>query len=338
MSFALLSTIQSQPFERPLLVLFDSGSKGTWINGKRLPKGVHGKTVDSVTGSTLAGTFTSNQEVSIGELILPEFHRGRRVDGVTARIFHAPCRYDMVLGRDTLRKIGLVVDFDDNVMTWDDVTVPMKLYSLKPPKEAAVDDASEPNLAEAMLWDLVEEDLEEDDDDENDGFVTVSKEEEHEAAEAGYHSKTILSSKYEKVDVHAIAKQCTHLPLHKQNELAEMLENYQGQLFSGKLGKYEGEKIHLDIDPSVPASRSRYYPVPYKQLPVFKEELDRLVDIGVLEKTGRSEWIAGTFIKPKKDGRVRWLSDFRALNKALRRKVYPLPKIQDILQRRRNYK
>jgi hypothetical protein len=37
--------------------------------------------------------------------------------------------------------------------------------------------------------------------------------------------------------------------------------------------------------------------------------------IEVLEKCGASEWGAGSFIIPKKDGRVRWVSDFRQLNK-----------------------
>jgi len=339
MSIASVSTIQKQPHERPLLVLFDSGSQGTWINGKALPPGVIGKKVKSITGSTMAGIFTSNQEVSIGDLVLPEFYRSRRIDGVKARIFYSPCRYDLILGRDTLRKIGFQDDFKNNVMTWDDATVSMKVYSSEHPSSArAFEDVKEPTLAEAMFLDLMEEDLFDADDAEQDGFVTLTEEQEHEAEEAGYHSKTILSSKYEEVDVHDVARKCTHLPLHKQNELATMLEEYQGQLFNGKLGVYKGEKVHLDIDPTVPASRSRYYPVPHSQLPVFKEELDRLEEIGVLEKTGRAEWIAGTFIKPKKDGRVRWLSDFRALNKALRRKVYPLPRIQDILHRRRNYK
>jgi hypothetical protein len=45
-----------------------------------------------------------------------------------------------------------------------------------------------------------------------------------------------------------------------------------------------------------------------------------------------------TFIIPKKDGRVRWITDFRELNKFLKRRVYPLPFIQDVLHRRSGYK
>ena len=70
----------------------------------------------------------------------------------------------------------------------------------------------------------------------------------------------------------------------------------------------------------------------------LKAELDQLVKIGVLECQGRSIWAAGTFIIPKKDGRIHWISDFRALNKAIIHRNYPIPRIQDILSRRCGYK
>ena len=53
--------------------------------------------------------------------------------------------------------------------------------------------------------------------------------------------------------------------------------------------------------------------------------------MGVLRKINNSEWGAPTFIQPKKNGTVRFLSDFRELNKRIKRKPYPLPKIQDLL-------
>jgi hypothetical protein len=70
---------------------------------------------------------------------------------------------------------------------------------------------------------------------------------------------------------------------------------------------------------------------------MFRHEIDRLVEIGVLEPCGATDWAAPTFAVPKKDGRVRIVSDFRALNKVIHRRVYPLPRIQDILAKRSGY-
>ena len=320
------STIQGHDMPKPLLALADSGSSHTWINQRVLPRGTIGKRVASITGSTMAGEFTSAMEVDLKDIVLPEFYRLRTVDEIQAHVFKANCRYDIILGRDTLRKIGLVTDFEQNIMTWDDTVVTMKPF----PNRVSAD---EPTEAEMLFYEAIEEELE--DYIQNDSYLTA--EQEAEAAKAGYHSKVILEAKYEQADISEVVAKCTHLPLHLQNELATTLEKYP-TLFNGKLGKYEGQKIHLDLDPSVPPYRSRYYPVPHSQMAIFKNELDRLVSIGVLTKTGRAEWIAGTFIHPKKDGRVRWLSDFRALNKALKRKVYPLPRISDILKRRKGYR
>ena len=56
---------------------------------------------------------------------------------------------------------------------------------------------------------------------------------------------------------------------------------------------------------------ARPFPVPRAYEATLKLEVNRLVDIGVLKWKNRSEWAAPTFIIPKKDGTVRFISDFR---------------------------
>jgi hypothetical protein len=52
---------------------------------------------------------------------------------------------------------------------------------------------------------------------------------------------------------------------------------------------------------------------------------------GVLKKVNKSKWAAPTFVIPKKDATVQFISDFHELNKRIKQKPYPIPKIQDLL-------
>ena len=61
----------------------------------------------------------------------------------------------------------------------------------------------------------------------------------------------------------------------------------------------------------------------------LRKEVERLCKIGFLRRVNRSEWGAPMFVIPKKDQTVRFISDFRKLNKRIKRKPYPIPWIQD---------
>ena len=64
-----------------------------------------------------------------------------------------------------------------------------------------------------------------------------------------------------------------------------------------------------------------------------KTEVERLVKAGVLKKVKYSEWGAPNFAIPKKDQTIRFITDFRQLNSRIKRKPFPIPKIQDLLLR-----
>ncbi len=76
----------------------------------------------------------------------------------------------------------------------------------------------------------------------------------------------------------------------------------------------------------------RAYPIPQKHNATVKTEVKRFCEIGVLEWQAASEWASPSFIQPKKNGEVCFLTDFREVKKRLVRKPYPLPIIQQILQ------
>ena len=74
------------------------------------------------------------------------------------------------------------------------------------------------------------------------------------------------------------------------------------------------------------------YPVMKVHEEMFKNEVELLVLPGVLERSNNSEWGAPSFVQPKpKSNQVCFLSDFRNINKQLKRKTYPMHKINEML-------
>ncbi len=82
----------------------------------------------------------------------------------------------------------------------------------------------------------------------------------------------------------------------------------------------------------IKSSERTYLPVPKIHKDVLIKEIERLCKLGVLERQHYSEWASPSFIVPKKNGTVRFLSDFREVNKRLIRKPFPIPKISTVLQ------
>ena len=59
-------------------------------------------------------------------------------------------------------------------------------------------------------------------------------------------------------------------------------------------------------------------------------EVYQLVHISVLKRKNKDEWAAHTFKSPKLSGTTCFIPDFKELNKRIKRKPFPKPKIQDL--------
>ena len=263
-----------------LRCLFDTGASHTVINQAALPSGATPITTTPINAQTTSGQLFTNQLVNLHNVSLPEFTKSIKIQTIQAYVFNTPCRYDIILGRDVLQQLQIDVKFSDKTINWKDNSVSMKPYS---------------------YWD-----------DPYNLFHTLS----HEDLIEHHYADQIKHSKYEKADINEVTNKLTYLTPHQRDELNETLNTFP-ILFNGKLGKYTKNKVHLHLRPNATPYHGKAYAVAQIHRQVFKDELLRLVSIDVLQRTGASYWAAHTFIIPKKDGRVRWVSDFRKLNENL---------------------
>ena len=110
-----------------------------------------------------------------------------------------------------------------------------------------------------------------------------------------------------------------------------MLRKFES-LFDGKVGTWKTPPVNLDLKYDVTPLCLRPYPVPRVHDAMFIKEVKRLVKLGVLEEANESKWGAPSFPQPKpKTNRVRFPSDFRNLNRQLKRMPYTMPIIREML-------
>ena len=95
-------------------------------------------------------------------------------------------------------------------------------------------------------------------------------------------------------------------------------------MFDGTLGYWDTDPVDLELNPGSKPFNSKYYPVPRINKETFHKYLKRLVKIGVLTPVQQSQYDTPVFIIPKKEGDMRFITDYRRLNHKLVRKPYPL--------------
>ena len=241
--------------------------------------------------NTAGGTAITSEKAVI-QFNLPEFYE-KTIIQKDVHVFFTEMNYDMIIGRDLMSELGISLNFFHQKVRWQEAEIPMKLPNCTLNSDFYVQDNS---LLDA----------------ETDRI------------------KQILDAKYEAANLEEIAEQAIHLSTEERKQLHTLLNKYK-VLFDGTLGLWKGETLSLKLKQDAQPYHARAFPIPKCYELTLRQEVDCLVKIGVLKKVNRSEWAAPTFIIPKKDQTVRFLSDFCKLNKRIKRQPFPLPKIQDLM-------
>ena len=103
------------------------------------------------------------------------------------------------------------------------------------------------------------------------------------------------------------------------------------EVFQG-LGCLPG-KYHISVDASVPPVVQPPRLVPHSKRVPLKKELDRMENVGIVEKVPLNEpadWVSSLVCLDKPDGSIRVCLDPKDLNVAIKREHYPLPVVDDI--------
>lgn len=296
------------PKSRPLVLLLDSGADDDIIF---LPDDeLRGYDVTPLAHpnvwSTSNGKFETD-EIAKLNFVLPEFSQSK-VMSCTADVRRIKdkrsVQYDAIIGIKTLHEWGVLLNFRDRLLDIDGIARPMKNK----------DDFKD----RQQLYNIYNEATE----------PLCTKEE-------TARTVRILDARYEAADFDKIVDEnCQHLSEEQRSLLLNLLNKHK-TMFSGELGEWKGDDVHFELKPNVKPHRGKWFPVPQIHKATVMTELERLCKIGVLEKVtdaSQADWLSPSFIIPKPNGQVRFLSDFRELNKALVRRPYPIPKISDMLQ------
>lgn len=301
----------SKLFATDVVTLCDSGADDTMIKRRCLPDGT--TLIKSPEEYEIAGGIYKTKYKAVVHFTLPEFSSSKRIfwKCVVDDDEGNGIGYDMIMGRDLMAAIGLHLDFRQQTICWDKMDTSMK----SPSDLAKVKTAFTKKEIKTVILQNAEPSI---------------------TQEATERAIKILDSEYDKANLDEIVSQADSLTKQEKQQLLKLLQKYE-ILFDGTLGKWGGEPVRIKLKPDAKPFSSRFYPIPHINKETFRKELERLVRLGVLTKVKQSEWGTPVFIIPKKNGQVRFLTDFRKLNPMIVRETFPLPRIIDEVQQMESF-
>ncbi|XP_078581557.1 uncharacterized protein LOC144864980 [Branchiostoma floridae x Branchiostoma japonicum] len=116
----------------------------------------------------------------------------------------------------------------------------------------------------------------------------------------------------------------------QRREIEDLLQEFSDVL-QDRPGRTTLTQHHIDTGDARPV-RQRPYRVAQAHRETMRTELQKMEQMGVIEPSN-SDWASPVVLVPKKDGSVRFCVDFRKVNAISRFDAYPIPRIDEMLDK-----
>ena len=147
----------------------------------------------------------------------------------------------IILGRDILHKLGIIFNFKNKTITWQEVSI-----SMKPPNCTAKE------------------------------FFVIK--ESRPVRNATKRIKQILDAEYKKINLKFIIMNLNYLKDKHENSLLELLQKYK-KMYDGTLGKYAGSDYTIELKEDAKFYYAKPFPIPKIHKITLKQEVNRLIKI-----------------------------------------------------------
>jgi hypothetical protein len=122
-----------------------------------------------------------------------------------------------------------------------------------------------------------------------------------------------------------------HLPAKQRTELSDLLNSFD-DVFNDKPGKTKVCYHNIELQPGTKPVKLPPYRIHPEKSQMIQTEIDYMLKQGIIEESS-SPWAAPIVIIPKPGGSIRFCTDFRRLNNLTVPDAYPMPRIDDLIDK-----
>jgi hypothetical protein len=224
--------------QRMVWVLFDSGSDSDiiFVNKDKPMLLPYLKRLVPQSWNTLNGIFQMRGKARV-ELNFFKYSYSKRFHvelNVVEYNQDSKPQFDLILGTETMKELGIILNFRDKIITIDEIILLMR----------NINNLQGSSILQALRY-----------------HHSLAMEPQS-TQDATQHATRILDAKYSKADLQSVFRDnCKHLSANQQKKLLQLLKKYE-LLFDGILGDWKTKPVSFQLKEGVSPYHSQAFPVP----------------------------------------------------------------------------